>query len=191
MEVDTINGMLFFTVIVLVGIVAILSFVSKKKVVPAYAKRSNVAGRNDRLYMEEFAMEENTTQLEKQSLSYLEEEIGEDLSPFAGQITNIQSTLSQLQQQSAEENTAISENENVQSTDILQQIQQINSQAQQQQLSAIQELQQSIDQATQMLGSVGQTIQTITTLNQITQQINQVQQQVEGVNNNSSSDFKN
>ncbi|WP_210596994.1 hypothetical protein [Bacillus suaedae] len=182
--------MLFFTVIVLIGIVAILSFVSKKRVVPAYAKRSN-AGGNDRLYMEEFAMEENTTQLEKQSTSYLEEEIGEDLSPFAGQITSIQSALSQLQQQSEEENTAISENENVQSTDILQQIQQINSQTQQQQQNAIQELQQSIDQATQMLGSVGQTIQTITTLNQITQQINQIQLQVEGVNNNSSSDLKN
>lgn len=187
----TINGMLFFIVLLLAIAIGVVIFMGKKRNNPIPAIETTPKPFSNNQFKEEFAMEEKTkvikervktaenVKIERVAAAKAEEEIAVELAPLKSQIQSIQNTLNQLNSVN-EQNTMSSgmQNQN-ESNDLLNQLQQFSSQAQQQQHKTFQQLQQSVHQAAQMLTGVEQSIQSINMLNQITQQINQTQQQLQ------------
>jgi hypothetical protein len=191
----TINGMLFFIVLLLAIAIGVVIFMGKKRNNPIPAIETTPKPFSNNQFKEEFAMEEKTkvikervktaenAKIERVAAAKAEEEIAVELAPLKSQIQSIQNTLNQLNSVN-EQNTMSSgmqnqnQNQN-ESNDLLNQLQQFSSQAQQQQHKTFQQLQQSVHQAAQTLAGVEQSIQSINMLNQITQQINQTQQQLQ------------
>jgi chromosome segregation ATPase len=123
--------------------------------------------------------ETSSAKIERVAAAKVHEEIADELAPLRSQLQSIQHSLSQLDTNQQNVGSSSNGQAQLQSNDLLKQMQQFSSQAQQQQQKTFQQLQQSIHQATQTLTSVEQSLQSINMLNQISQQIDQSQQQLQ------------
>lgn len=169
---------LIVLVAILVAVIGMVVFLSKKQPIPA---KVPVQIQTNPQLEGAYAVKRNDQNAKQRyERAQLEIEAAEELTPnLDDQLQTMNATLQQLKVKQFQQPTTIQASNQADSKMLLQQVQQMSRQAKQQQKQMYKQLQQMSKQASQLLQTIDESVQSMETLTTLTEQLEQTEQQLQ------------